>query len=591
LIRQVIIFSFLFCHSLNLQGQFLDDFSDSDLNSNPVWEGEVEEFRVNEQEMLQLDAPSGDQSQLYTQLDFPDSIQWDIEVLLDFSPSANNSLRLYLSLDELNLEQASGYYLEIGENGANDALHFYALSEGSSELIASGEMAALAAEPAFAKIRVTYFPTGQWSISTSYSEAQALSEELVFMHTGFDPSSGILFLIDCLYTSSRSDKFFFDNIGIKKYEVDREGPEVVSVELIDMMSIGIQASEKLDIDASAMPSNFEIEGFAGSITVVESINDDQGLRLLLSETLTSGIYQVVIQGLTDVLGNLGEASSFSVFVMDEAEAGDLAVNEILFNPETGGSDYVEILNISDKFISLANLSIANLDKEDTKSIESEITLLPGEYICFTEDVDNIVSRYAPPSDAMIANGDLPAFNNDVGNVSIINNANGVLIDTYDYSEEQHFSELKDLNGVSLERVSPLDDKWFSASAAVGFGTPGYQNSAFLNPTLGGEDVLTFENKTFSPNQDGMDDQLVIKYSLPENGYQVDLFILDQYGRQVRSLVNNELFSKEGFVLWDGLDDTGESLEIGIYFVIIEGFNVLGDVISMKRPAILADFLK
>jgi hypothetical protein len=143
--------------------------------------------------------------------------------------------------------------------------------------------------------------------------------------------------------------------------------------------------------------------------------------------------------------------------------------------------------------------------------------------------------------------------------------------------------------VSLERVSPDSDRWFSASSSVLFATPGYRNSVYLNPTLGGDETLSFENKTFSPNQDGSDDQLIIRYKLPDNGYLVDINIFDQYGRKIRTLANNELFTEEGFILWDGAGEGGKKLSIGIYFVVFEAYNAVGNVIASKKPAILADF--
>ncbi len=83
---------------------------------------------------------------------------------------------------------------------------------------------------------------------------------------------------------------------------------------------------------------------------------------------------------------------------------------------------------------------------------------------------------------------------------------------------------------------------------------------------------------------------IIRYNLPSNGYLVDVNIFDQYGRKIRTLVNNELVTEEGFLLWDGAGEAGEQLSIGIYFVVFEAYNAAGNVIVDKRPAILADFL-
>ena len=153
-----------------------------------------------------------------------------------------------------------------------------------------------------------------------------------------------------------------------------------------------------------------------------------------------------------------------------------------------------------------------------------------------------------------------------------------------------------MNGVSLERINPFSDSqaesnWFSASAAVGFATPGYQNSAFLNATLEGFDLLDFESTTFSPDQDGFEDQLVVKYLFPSTGYLVDIDIYDQKGRHIKKLVNNESLSQSGFVLWDGLNKNNELANLGIYFVVLEAFNAQGNVLRAKKLIVLAHNLE
>ncbi|WP_235297704.1 T9SS type B sorting domain-containing protein [Portibacter marinus] len=592
MIRYILIFQLILCQYSNGWTQFFDDFSDSDLNSNPVWEGNQDHFVVNEGQMLQLNAPMAGTSILYTQINLPDSIQWDFEISMDFSPSSNNRLRIYLVIDQLDIEVASGYFLEIGENGANDAINFFYLNDGTPELLASGEMSAVAQEPVFARVSIRKFPEEEWVVSTAYQENVPLSEELVFNHDLYNFTGNQFFLLECHYTASRTDRFFFDNIGIRNYEPDMEGPILLGAELLDPRTLEVQANEKLDAQSALSEENYTLEGFSGSISSIELINGDTGIRLVLNDVLESGkYYDLKVNGLLDVNGNRGESNSYIIFVIEDPLPGDIVINEILFNPETGGSDFVEILNVSEKFISLDHIELANLDKQEVKSISADYTMLPGTYLCLTEDVAYVQNRYDTPDTANIVASDLPSFNNDSGNVAIISSETSSIIDSFNYSESLHYPELDDINGVSLERISPFDTKWFSASSSVGYGTPGYQNSVFLNPSFSESAVLSFKNKTFSPNQDGVDDQLVIKYKFPENGYQVDINVYDQYGRHVRNLLNNELLAATGFLLWNGINDDGELSGIGIYFVVLEAFNVQGDVISVKKPVILADYLK
>ncbi len=596
LIRLFLITCLALCHNLKLCAQFFDDFSDSNLNANPVWEGNLDHFIVNSEEQLQLNAPDGGSSQIFTQLIMPDSIVWQFEAELDFSPSDNNKLRIYLAINNIVIEQASGYFIEIGENGGDDALNFYFLDQGLPQLLASGSLGALGGDPAFLKAKITYFPQGDWTFEVAYEANAPLEQEIIVSNSDYDFTGNQIFLVECVYTASRTDRFFFDYIGIEKFEFDRSPPSFFSATVVDAVTIEVQANEVLNEASILNLNNYSISGLTGQPISAELINNDTGIRLGLSEALESGtIYNLSIEGVQDVNENASDRFTFDLFLIDEASPGDLIVNEILFNPETDGSDFVEILNISDKFIFLGNLDLVNSSKSEEKPIETDLVLKPGEYLAITEDVPYLIDRYETPDSARFLDADIPSFNNDEGNVSIINRISGDVIDAFDYSEDLHFQELDDVNGVSLERISPFSatdaqDNWFSASAAVKFASPGYRNSNFLDPSLSGDELIEFESKTFSPNQDGMDDQLIIKYALPSSGYLVDVNIFDQGGRKVKTLVNNVLLSNEGFVLWDGINDEGESANIGIYYVLFEAFNENGDVLKTKKAAILADFL-
>ena len=55
----------------------------------------------------------------------------------------------------------------------------------------------------------------------------------------------------------------------------------------------------------------------------------------------------------------------------------------------------------------------------------------------------------------------------------------------------------------------------------------------------------------------------IEFSLPKNGY-VEIMIVDMLGRKVRTLVADSKNASYHQVLWDGLDDNGNSVASGIY---------------------------
>ncbi|HOH74785.1 MAG TPA: FlgD immunoglobulin-like domain containing protein, partial [Paludibacteraceae bacterium] len=128
--------------------------------------------------------------------------------------------------------------------------------------------------------------------------------------------------------------------------------------------------------------------------------------------------------------------------------------------------------------------------------------------------------------------------------------------------------------------------WHSASFTCGYGTPGYQNSQFtalIQPTAS----FQITPKSFSPNNDGNDDTATIYYSFDEAGYFVTIRIYNSNGNCVRNILQNNLSSTEEKTSWDGTDDNGKLLPIGIYIVTIEAFTPTGKRFKSKEVIVLA----
>ncbi|HYK76857.1 MAG TPA: hypothetical protein VEV16_07765, partial [Daejeonella sp.] len=194
--------------------------------------------------------------------------------------------------------------------------------------------------------------------------------------------------------------------------------------------------------------------------------------------------------------------------------------------------------------------------------------------------------------AFLKMASLPAFNNTSGNVILL--SNNVRIDQLDYTEKMHFPMIKNPKGVSLERSSlkrPTNDSgnFRSAAASVGFATPGYKNSQFLDePSLTEEFSLL--SKTFSPDNDGFEDQLQINYRLDKPGYVANINIFNDKGILVRKLCRNLTLALAGSFNWDGLNDFAELSPTGIYLIYAELFDLDGQVKRFRKTCVLASKL-
>ena len=160
-----------------------------------------------------------------------------------------------------------------------------------------------------------------------------------------------------------------------------------------------------------------------------------------------------------------------------------------------------------------------------------------------------------------------------------------------YSEEMHFMMLNSFEGVSLERI--CDDRlgydpanWHSAAETVGFGTPGYKNSQFLEIT-DDDAAFSVQPEVFSPDGDGRDDQLGIVCHFDSPGKLITVLIFNAEGRIARTLINNEMPGTHEIFSWDGTLDDRTAAQNGIYIIYMEALGMDGKTRHYKKAAVLA----
>jgi gliding motility-associated-like protein len=125
---------------------------------------------------------------------------------------------------------------------------------------------------------------------------------------------------------------------------------------------------------------------------------------------------------------------------------------------------------------------------------------------------------------------------------------------------------------------------------VGFATPGLPNSQSKSVTEI-QDEITPEPKAFSPNGDGYNDELSIKFKFSKAGYIANVRIFDAIGKQMRFLVKNQSLAQEGSWLWDGKSESGQRLNIGVYIILVEVFDQEGHTKIFKKTCTLTDRLE
>ena len=295
---------------------------------------------------------------------------------------------------------------------------------------------------------------------------------------------------------------------------------------------------------------------------------------------------------------VSEGTQLSFGIPNQIEPGDIIINEVLFNPLGEGVDYVEIYNVTNKIFDLEQLMLGSVSQtipappDTTLKVISETSrlLLPEKYALLSASTNTVLDQYTTShTENFIEMVSLPTYSNDDG-TGLLKSKTGKVIDAFSYTEKMHFPLLTTTEGVSLERISftePTNEagNWHSAAETVGFGTPGDQNSMFASFTQSSGEI-TIDPEIFSPDSDGFDDVTAISYLFYQTGFTFNAFIFNADGIKIRHLVKSALVPAAGSFFWDGLDESGNKVPIGIYVVVVEVFNLEGKVENYKKAVVV-----
>lgn len=383
--------------------------------------------------------------------------------------------------------------------------------------------------------------------------------------------------------------------SIANMNPDRSPPILLQALGADSLHVILNFSESLDSMAAANPSNYRIAN--GGPDILSASPVSPVFEQVILETAGMDrhtMYELYATGIRDCAGN---AVSQQIFFgrKEMPDSNDIIINEILFDPRTGGSDYVELMNRSRSIFDMGDLYLAHRNNlgEVTDAVRLfaiERPFHPGQLILITEDTNAVKRDYRViHPDLMIEASVLPSFPDDTGYV-VLMNAAGEIMDELAYSDKWHFGLIDDAEGVALERISPSlptsdPSNWHSASSDAGYGTPTEKNSQF-RPEMSFPASISVEPHVISPDNDGLDDYCSIYYSFPENGNLITITVFDVSGRPVRYLQQGAVGGMKGCFRWDGLDGKGRKLPTGLYIILSEVIHVSGKKRKFKNTVAL-----
>ncbi|MFM9028916.1 MAG: lamin tail domain-containing protein [Bacteroidota bacterium] len=371
---------------------------------------------------------------------------------------------------------------------------------------------------------------------------------------------------------------------------DELGPVIDFAWMPDSAHIEIFFSEIVDTSNVQAVQAFYITDSSGNDIVFSGDwTKEDMITIWFDPPYSGGIYRICPRAVvTDCPGNTADESiCISTALASKPDIGDIVFNEMLSDPFEGASDFVEIANRSDRIIDLFDLFIAETDKSEAFPVSSTVRLtenhrliFPGELVAFSRNPSALTSLYISSNPMSISlNKELPDFNIEEGGV-VLTDENGAVIDWFPYDIGLHFPSLPSTDGVSLERISFQGfsqdrSRWHSAAGDAGFATPGAMNSQFVDLSMG-MDEIRLEPVVFTPDNDGREDVMVLKYDFTDPGRISTVLVFTEEGRYVRSLLVGQSIGTTGYVIWDGTDISGMLMPQGRYVLLMSTLSEGGE---------------
>ncbi|MBC6700525.1 lamin tail domain-containing protein [Hymenobacter puniceus] len=384
--------------------------------------------------------------------------------------------------------------------------------------------------------------------------------------------------------------------SVRAINPDRTAPVLLRALALNSTTVRLFFGEKLDSLTAANPALYTLTPTTAVTRAAPVSPDFRVVDLTLATALqASQPLTLTVQRALDCVGNAaGPATSATFGLPSPVAAGDVVVNEILFNPRTSAVDFVELLNRSGKYLDVQGWQLANIRPDSTADAEAvsagPYVLAPGQLLLLTTRPDIVQREYPTSSDpaAFLAMSAFPTFPDDAGIVALFDNQ-GRRLDRFAYNADQHLRLLDDVNGVSLERIRAAGpstaSNFHSAASSAGYATPGRPNSQQQDAAAGNQQFSVVP-EVFTPDEDGQQDFTTLNYQLDGPGYAGSVNVYDAQGRLTRRLARNETLATTGFFQWDGLTDKGQKAAIGYYVLQIELFKPNGGSKQQYRKTVV-----
>ncbi len=252
---------------------------------------------------------------------------------------------------------------------------------------------------------------------------------------------------------------------------DTSPPEVASFRVTADTLAVLVFSERLD-SASVTDAGHFGRSPGGEIPGARHVPPDTVLLPLRPPLRNNTAYTFTAENVCDLFGNCSGVwdTTLTWQVIEEAGPGELLINEFMYDPPPGWSEYVEIFNASGKTFSAGRLLLSDESGKASPLSEAPLPIPPGTFLVLAPD-ETLADSF--PDAPLLAMGSAFPVLNNAGDRILLRNNSGGTVDSLRYDRGWGGDE------VSLERRSGdlpayLRWNWSEAPDSAG-GSPGMPN--------------------------------------------------------------------------------------------------------------------
>ena len=406
-------------------------------------------------------------------------VTWSFTLRHGYDPSASNKWAFILTSDlpAGNLAVLSGfngYAIGVNLSGNDDTLRLWKVSDKTlTKVISSGiNWEKDIGKSTAVKITIVRKPDGSWILRVETTEGNLQGEWTGNESSFFRVSSaGIIYS----YTASADQLLWLDDVSVTGVFIpDTSAPVVISVEVLSPQILKVKFDED---PACGILNPLSVSLSTGQNAFSTERISEAEYRIVFPDAMPNKAENsLIIREICDILGNCASSLSFS-FMPSFAEAGDIIISEIMFDPvppvNLPEDEYVEITNLTEyEFGTSGWMLIAGSDTSyfpDAKIKAGEIVIL-----CRISDTTDF-----RPYGKVLGLKSFPSLN-DSGEKLALRDGAGKLIHALVFGPELYNNGARSGGGWSAEMTdfnNPFNthEVWIASQDPDG-GTPGRVNS-------------------------------------------------------------------------------------------------------------------